>query len=1121
MTATPAPIRIHLTRQPRLIAADGVAVPLSRKDAALLAILAVDEAASKDRIAQMLWPREHRHSSLLNLRQRRFRLGRAAGVPLVVGDDMLRLSSVAEAPLDTHDPRVEAEPAAPEAELLDGLAYHDCPEFAEWLEQARGTWRDRLMARLERDADRLESDGLLAQALVLSRRIASADPLSDRAHRRLIWQLFLQGNMGAAMSVHQAFCERLSRELGEFPDDATRDLVARMRLGEFSAPGVRLAPPASGWRPRLVGREPLLEALDQAWRSHRPVLIEGAPGIGKTRLMTEAMRRLGARRCLHLAVYAGATDRPYAVLARLLGTLWFGPQALCPQGHLTLPDWARRELSALLPELAPVTATGVQPHRLLRAVEVALTQADLELIVLDDLQQVDLATLELLPALAQPALPPWWLACRTGERPPCVDDWIRAAGAPLMLEVQPLDRPAIGALLADVSSSTPLAEDAAAAVHRASGGLPLLVVELIKAMVEGRHRGTDQLPLGIARHVLARESCLDADARQLARAAAVLRAPLPPEAAAGILGDSAERWRQALGALVAIHWVDADARLHDVIATTLLDALPSADRKSLHAQIAHWMERVNGPCVEAAQHHEAADRHALAAPLYERAAQDAGRAARVAEQARFQQQAAACWQASGQLARAFDALRASVGPLTMSLGAEAARPVAERLLSLARWPRQHLLAHLELADLALHLGHYAEAEARARQHLGVAEALKDIDATLQIGAILAYALGGQARHDEAFGVLAQLQGLLGSASVDSRRHFLGACAAVCWQSGQLEQCAVHTQAQLDLLIETEQWSDATVELSNLAAILTQQGRFDKADALLRSSQAWREVLGPLEGHMQAGLDLTRAVTDIGLGRLARAQQAAQRALMACQRAPALGRIGERAADQLTRIHLCAGQTTAARETQALLPTDTPAQQVRAWLLMAAIEHAERAQPEPSLTLAKAAAAESRDPLLMLRAAAEEACIGHDPLDPQAVLALETQALAAEQAALAARLAWHRVGALLTQGQASEAAALVRLLMESPAHPEDILPCHWLDLAARALRAVWDPQAPDLFRRAQQAYAATADGLGSVRPPARTWPRFPDSFLPSTHPALPVTPMPGQSGSARPTLRSTP
>ncbi|MBQ0961823.1 AAA family ATPase [Ideonella sp. 4Y11] len=1091
MTTPPSPglVKIHLTRSPCLVLPEGASVPLSRKDAALLAILAVDGSAAKDLVATMLWPRDNPQGSRLNLRQRRFRLTRTAGAPLVEGDDQLRLSSRVEDPLSAlaEGPGTAVAPLG--ADLLDGLEFDDCPDFAGWLRQARPAWRQRLLDRMARESDHLESMGRLREALAMSQQIVAANPYSDLAHRRLIWQHFLGGDLGSAMAIYQAFCNRLASDLGELPDDATQNLVARIRQGEFASTPTLMPSTAKQWLPRCVGREAQLAALQQAWTQRQPVLIEGAPGIGKTRLIGEAIRRLGIHRALYLPAYAGTTERPYALLARLLSALWAAPHGLKPQGQRSLPEWALRELSAVLPELHE-RGNEVQATRLLRAVEIALSQADIDLIVLDDLQQADLATLELLPALAQPTLPPWWLACRAGERPAALDTWIRAAGAPLMLEVLPLDSAAVSLLIDDVDALGPLPADAAESIHRASGGLPLLAVELIRSMAEGVFG--DGLPPSqdMANHLRVREASLPPDARQLARAAAVLRAPIPPQTAAAILGDSPDRWRQALRQLDAIHWVDGDARMHDMIGTCLREGMPDVDRIRLHEQIAHWLEHSQGPGVEAALHHEAAGRPVLAAPLYERAAQEAARAARVAEQARFQQQAARCWEAGGHLDKAFEALRASIGPLTMGQGVDAALPVAERLCTLARWPRQHLLARLELADLALHRGHYADAERLAREHLPVAQTLKDVDATLQAGATLAYALGGQTRADEAFQTLATLQGLLPQASVDARRHFLSAQAAVCWQAGQLARCAQHTQALLDLLVEQQQWSDATVEVSNLAAIRTQQGRFAEADELLRTTRTWRDFLGPLEGHMQAGLDVTRAVTDLGLGRVASALQHAWRALHECQRSPELGRIGARAAEALVRTHLCAGQPGAARQAQArLADVATPSVRARAWLLMAAIDSAEGQLSEASLEQAFSAATDAKDPLLQLRVQAEQLCSRPGHADLAAIEAVEQQARRLEQDALAARLAWHRVGIWLAQGQGAPAAALAQQLLDDSAQPEDILPCHWLDLGARALQAGQLSGSEAVARRARAAHATSTEKLPPDEAPPRVWPRF--------------------------------
>ncbi|MBQ0957631.1 AAA family ATPase [Ideonella sp. 4Y11] len=1081
-----APIRLRLGLRPSLLSADGQELALSRKDAALLAMLAVEGACAKDHLAAMLWPDADSQRSRLSLRQRRFRLARAAGVPVVVGEDTLSLNPAVVTQLQAFD---EPGDAWPETELLGSQTFDDCPDFQRWLQGARPAWRRRITTRLEQHAEALEAEGRLVEALALARRLAEDEPLSDRAHRRLIWLHYLRGDLGRALGEYKAFCDRLAEELGELPDDATGELVARIRLGEFSDAAARTAPSDAPRQWPFVGRDAELGALHQAWSDRRPMLVEGMPGIGKTRLIGEALRAQAGCCCLHVPVFAGERHRTYAVLARLLANLWLGPSALRPQGHLDLPDWARSELAALLPELHPKRQAELRPLGLQRALECALSQAGPDLVVIDDLQQADQATLELLPALSRPGLPPWWLVCRKGERPAEIDAWLQASPAPQVIELQPLDQSAVAVLLAHASPhSAP--NGSAASILRSSGGVTFLVVELIKAMAEGRMPVGDGTPQGAAHFIRSREASLDATARQMARTAAVLRAPLTAAAAAAIWDTAEAPWQEALRHLEAVHWVDAQLRMHDLVASALYEALPQAERRALHARLAAWMEREGHPPADAAQHHEAAGQPAQAAPLFERAAAEAARACRVAEQACFQRSAAEAWQACGRHDESFEALRASLDPLLMGLGAEAALPVAQQMLAQARGPLQHVQAHIALAELDNHLGRYADADARAARVQPVAQSLQDVDACIQLGAHRAYALVSLSRLAEATEILAQLEPLLEKATPLVRKEYVEAQAVVCWRAGQLGRCAEYTQTALDLQLACGRWAGALVQASNLAAIQTLRGRFRQADELLNASLAWRDMLGPLEGHTVAGLDTVRAWIDIGLGHAADALATARRALGFYQGASALDRIAAHATETLARIHLALGQVDEARAVHApLAAVLLPVQGTRGWLLAAAIERAAGGDAQPALDQAASLAAQASDTrLLQLRLAAERLCSGREPPSPADLAAVEGQALECEQDALAARLAWHRVGVLLDRGDAAAAAELARRLLDSPAWPEDILPCHWQWLGALTLQLVGDAQAPVWQQRAEAALARTCQDLqGGWPTPA--WPRF--------------------------------
>ncbi len=63
---------------------------LSRFDAALLAVLALDGTTSRQRLLRLLWPDQEPEGARNALRQRLFRLRRAAGADVVHGSGAVR-----------------------------------------------------------------------------------------------------------------------------------------------------------------------------------------------------------------------------------------------------------------------------------------------------------------------------------------------------------------------------------------------------------------------------------------------------------------------------------------------------------------------------------------------------------------------------------------------------------------------------------------------------------------------------------------------------------------------------------------------------------------------------------------------------------------------------------------------------------------------------------------------------------------------------------------------------------------------------------------------------------------------------------------------------------------------
>ena len=90
--ATEAPVRLHLVGSPRLVLADGAVHALERKDAALLALLALEGPTPRERASTLLWSEASERRARANLRQRLFRLRRTAGCELVHTSEALRLA---------------------------------------------------------------------------------------------------------------------------------------------------------------------------------------------------------------------------------------------------------------------------------------------------------------------------------------------------------------------------------------------------------------------------------------------------------------------------------------------------------------------------------------------------------------------------------------------------------------------------------------------------------------------------------------------------------------------------------------------------------------------------------------------------------------------------------------------------------------------------------------------------------------------------------------------------------------------------------------------------------------------------------------------------------------------
>ncbi len=734
-------LRLQLLRNPQLLWPDGRALPLSANDAALLALLAIDGATSRDRVIALLWADEDDASRARNaLRQRLFRLRRLADSDIVNAGELLALAPGVVHDLQDIDAALAADPAgALSGDLLGVQDHSDSADFADWLAAARAQWRSRRREALAEIASRLEAGDRIAEALVCAERLARDEPLLEHAQRRLMRLHYRRGDRGAALASYARFGDALKSELGESPSAETRTL-AKMIVASGALPVAASPQLLTLLRPpRLVGRAAEWQRIEVARAQRRTVLVLGEPGIGKSRLVGDFA---AAHALFSATARPGDARVPYALLARLIRALDLSPTAKPRDAPMPMAravdgsgaaaksqidDWARAELARFAPELGKMAAGRADAGRLQQALEHAVQRVAPDGAVLDDLHFADAATLALLPALVAGG-GAWLLALRAHEMPAPVSAMLDALDADRQwrIELGPLDPGAVLDLLESLALPGIDASMWAQRVHHHSGGNPLFILETLRALLAGNGAvaadATLPLPDKLRQLIERRLTQLSPQAIKLARLAAVAGQDFHVDLAAAVLEvhalDLLDAWRE----LEAVQVLQGSAFAHDLIFEVTRDAVPAVLRRWLHARVAQWLDAHHGVPGRLALHWREAGEPGRAAQCCDRAALAAALAGRLAEQARWLDAAIEAYALAGRLGERFDAMTRRAVAAREATSPAVAMQSALQLMAAASGERQRGIAHTQIAachmnaaqfDLALPVFDRAIAESTA------------------------------------------------------------------------------------------------------------------------------------------------------------------------------------------------------------------------------------------------------------------------------------------------------------------------------------------------------------------------------------------------------------------------
>ncbi len=850
----PPMLRIDLLGSPSLHLAER-SVPLARKDAALLAILALDGPTAATRLAALLWPDVDEKQAANNLRQRIFRLRRAAGQRFIeAGASVFFAGEVAN---DLQEIEGFDHDSAP-GELLGGLHFDDLDELDAWVQAARGRWQAQCAEALAAAASRCEKSGELARALHLAQQLVIRQPYAEHGHRRLMRLHYLRGDRAAALAAFERCRELLRHELNAQPGGETLELAALIERSGTLASTHAPRPVAVLRPPRLVGRDAEWQRLLQAWTAVRAVLITGDPGIGKTRLLTDFAAAQGDGIVL-AGARPGDSRLAYAALARLLRACLMA---------LTAPAerWVIEELARIAPELGTPASGRLEPLRLRQALQAALdfwSGNGLLALLFDDLQFADAASLEaLLPLAAGENRVRWLFGVRGNEMPAAVAGWMRdLAGDTLVrLDLSPLTATATQDLLCALALPSFDATIWAAPLHRHTGGNPLFLLETLATLAAGGEapRAPTQLPVpaSIGLLIESRLEQLSAGALKLARVAALAGQDFSAELAAQVLGhhalDLAEPWRELEQAQV----IREDAFAHDLILEATLRSVPKPIARLLHGSIAAFLERRGAPAARTAMHWAEAEDWSKAARAFAAAARFSRRASSREEEAEQWQRAFDAFDRAGELDAAFEARCESVDSLLLVGGVARATGVIDALLRQADSAAQRVAALNAQATAQLLAADPAAGLRSAKSAFELAVTLDSPWPRFEAARLQAIGLAQSDRAAEALPLLESFREQVErDGSLEQRGKFWADYAYVLNSCRRLRATAAALKTGIGIARELADYGELATMTSNLAQVSANLGQLDTALDYALQSRALRERLGQTSGPASGAIDM--------------------------------------------------------------------------------------------------------------------------------------------------------------------------------------------------------------------------------------------------------------------------
>lgn len=627
----------------------------------LLAYLIVhrDRPQTRDLLAGRFWselPEDRARKRLSNcLWQIKSGLA-AAGMPELVTARSATIEFSSRHPVEVDAEEFEATVVALERELhnrqlrglvadrlIDVVASYPgdflAGHYHEWIEPERDRIRESYFSALTHLVALYKSRSQYDIALRFAHLLVNQEPLREDLHCEVMRLHALLDQVGAAERQFEVCRRTLQAELGVEPSGETVALIERIRTDAPS--GLQLSAVQDRSGSALIGRDQEMSVLlgraeELLSGSGGVVLVEGEPGIGKTRLIRELMEAADWRgvRVLHAGHTELSRMQPYAALGEALG-----PSATGLRGdHLVeVVDrvWLQTAVE-VLPGLARLV-DGSGPSRPLRPEEeptrisealarIILAQGGLGpcLLVLEDVHWCDDDSMQVLVQLGSRLARSGVLLCLTYRRFEAEQSdsvWtgigkLEALSSGSRLVLGPLGRSEVRELITSQLGPGGLPVGALGQLVELTRGNPLFVLEAVRDPIGLMAEHPDEaptdtelrLPAAVIRSLEARVAAMPLAARRAVEVLSALAEPATASLVARIEGTDRRAAVEALAVTTDLGFVvdDDEGRCrfsHDQTRRLVYETITAARRRDIHDRVYQALEQVDGSSPGQLAHH--------------------------------------------------------------------------------------------------------------------------------------------------------------------------------------------------------------------------------------------------------------------------------------------------------------------------------------------------------------------------------------------------------------------------------------------------------------------------------------------------------------------------------------